>query len=217
MLTGKSIPFFRRSFTLLLLLPLFGQVANASPPPPSRFFSVDAGYVTTSSSNYGNGLVYGISIIEGEGRIGFAIVTSAFSNSIFYDAEVMSGEAQKIYRYEEKFSDFYITILATFRPSIFDSSSRILGGIGPQVHFLRATKYYITDGYSVSARDFRLGMGIWLRFHRQIHIFGNTAIVITATHSWAQGAGENIEPFEYTVPDEGLAFPAVTAGLAFPF
>jgi len=191
--------------------------SHAAKKPPTRLFSLDAGYIDTGSSKYGDGMIFGASIIEGEGRVGFGIVTSTFSNSITYSVTIPSGDEQQIYNYEEKFSDFFVTILATFRPNLGSQSRHLVGGIGPQVHFLKATKYYITDGYSVSARDFRLGLGIWLRFLQRIHAFGNTAIVITATHSWAEPAGETVEPFEYTVPDEGLAFPTVTAGLAFPF
>ncbi len=161
-------------------------------------------------------MIIGASIIEGQGRIGFGIVTSTFANSIKYDVSISSGESERVYHYEEEFSDFFVTVLATFRPD--QTGSRpVIGGIGPQVHFLKATKYYITDGYSISARDFRLGIALWLRFHQRIDAFGNTAIVITASHCWAQRAGDNIDPLEYTVPEEALAFPTITAGLAFPF
>ena len=182
----------------------------------SRSFSAGLGYVNTSSDNYGSGLTYGASIIEGTGRIGFGISAYRFSNSIAYQTFVKTGEQTTRFDYEEDFSDFYLTIMATYNLRPGGDETHLMAGLGPQVHFLAATKHFITDRYSVTARDFRLGMGIALRLERRIYAFGSLAFVVTAMWSWAQ-AGQAFDPlYEYQTPAESFTFPTITAGVAWP-
>jgi hypothetical protein len=183
----------------------------------TRLISIDLGYVHTSSDNYGSGLTYGLAVTEGEGRIGFGFTAQRFSNSIFYQTSIKSGEDLTVFRYEEALSDFYITIMGTYNRTLGGNTTHLTAGIGPQVHFVNATKYYITDGYSLTARDFRLGVGFLLRYEHRFYAFGNLTFVLTASYSWAE-SGEGIDPlYGYEPPPESLTLPALTAGLAFPF
>jgi hypothetical protein len=182
-----------------------------------RLFSIDLGYVGTSSDNYGSGFTYGLAITEGEGRIGFGIAARGFSNSIFYDKTVPSKDGTTVFEYKESLSDFYITIMATYNRTYGANTTTLLAGLGPQVHFIGGTKYYMTERYSDTARDFRLGVGFLLRYEQRLYAFGNLAFVLSAQYSWAE-AGREIHPLEgYGPPPESLSLPAVTAGLAFPF
>jgi hypothetical protein len=181
-----------------------------------RLFSIDVGHIETASSKFGSGLIYGGTIIEGTGRIGFGITARNFANSISYDRSIKVEEGVQTFQYEEKFSDFYLTVLATYNRRLNRNSTHILTGIGPQVHFVRATKYFVTDGYSVGARDFRIGIGLLLRLQQRIPAFGRMAFVLTLTQSWAESGGE-ISLYDYETPHESLTFSAATAGLAFPF
>ena len=204
----------KNKFAIWLLLILV--IVPAYPCRGGRLFSIDVGYVDTESSNFGSGVIYGASIIEGTGRIGFGIAGRRFTNSILYDRSIKVGDAEAVYEYEEAFSDFYVTVLATYNLRFGDNSTHIVAGMGPQVHFVKATKYFITDGYSVAARDFRLGLGILLRLQQRIPAFGRMAFVLTSTYSWAE-TGNDMGPYDYQTPHESMSFPSVTAGLAFPF
>lgn len=198
----------------LLLLVLL--VASAYPCRADRLFSIDVGYVDTESSKFGSGITYGASIIEGTGRIGFGLTGRRFANSMLYDRSIKVGDGEETYEYEEAFSDFYVTVLATYNMRFGENSTHIVAGMGPQVHFVKATKYFITDGYSVAARDFRLGLGILLRLQQRIPAFGRMAFVVTSTYCWAE-TGDEMSLYDYQTPQESMAFPSVTAGLAFPF
>lgn len=196
---------------------LLPALAFADPCFADRSFSVDLGYVRTSSNNYGSGLTYGGAITEGTGRIGFRVSAQRFSNSISYETLVKTGTGTTLFAYEEDFSDFHVSIMATYNLRSSGSATHLLAGIGPQVHFLHATKHFITDHYSLTARDFRLGMGVLLRLKRRIYAFGSLAFVIAAMYSWAQ-AGEGFDPlYEYRAPAESFTFPTITAGFALPF
>ncbi|MFH1314302.1 MAG: hypothetical protein ABIJ00_13885 [Candidatus Eisenbacteria bacterium] len=199
---------------LLALLPVmvFPHTGLAA-----RLISIDLGYVGTSSENYGSGLTYGLAITEGKGKIGFGIVAQRFSNSVFYDRPIESGTGTRIFKYEEALSDFYLTIMATYNRRFGVNTTTLLAGLGPQVHFITGTKYYITDGYSLTARDFRLGVGLLLRYEQRFYAFGNLTFVLTGQYSWAE-AGRDVDPLQgYGPAPESLSLPAVTAGLAFPF
>jgi hypothetical protein len=202
---------FHTGLFLLLLGLLLTSVCEAD-----RMFSIDAGYLDTHSSEFGSGLIYGASIIEGTGRIGFGVTARRFSNSIFYDRSIKVGDGAQTFEYEELFSDFYITVLASYNMRFGENSTHVLAGAGPQVHFIKATKYFITDGYSVAARDFRMGFGLLLRIQQRVYALGGMAVVLTSTYSWAESGGE-LTLYDYGTPGESIAFPAVTAGLAFPF
>jgi hypothetical protein len=183
----------------------------------ARLISIDLGYVGTSSDNYGSGFTYGLAITEGKGKIGFGIATQRFSNSIFYERPIETGTGTRIFKYEEALSDFYLTIMATYNRRFGVNSTTLLAGLGPQVHFITGTKYYITDGYSLTSRDFRLGVGLLLRYEQRFYAFGNLTFVLTTQYSWAE-AGRDIDPLQgYGPAPESLSLPAVTAGLAFPF
>jgi hypothetical protein len=203
-----------KSAICLLLLLLF--MASISPCRADRLFSVDVGYVDTESSSFGSGITYGASIIEGTGRIGFGLTGRRFANSVLYDRTIKVGDGEGTFEYEEMFSDFYVTVLATYNMRFGGNSTQIVAGMGPQVHFVKATKYFITDGYSVAARDFRLGLGILLRLQQRIPAFGRMAFVVTSTYSWAE-TGDEMSLYDYQTPQESMSFPSVTAGLAFPF
>ena len=182
-----------------------------------RMISVDLGYVGTSSDNYGSGFTYGLAITEGKGKIGFGIAAQRFSNSIFYERPIESGTGTRIFKYEEALSDFYLTIMATLNRKSRGNSTTLLAGLGPQVHFVTGTKYYVTDGYSLTSRDFRLGVGLLLRYEQRFYAFGNLTFVLTAQYSWVE-AGKDVDPLQsYAPPPESMSLPAVTAGLAFPF
>ncbi len=199
---------------LLALLPImvFPHTCLAA-----RLVSVDLGYVGTSSDNYGSGFTYGLAITEGKGKIGFGIAAQRFSNSILYERPIESGTGTRIFKYEEALSDFYLTIMATYNRRFGVNSTTLLAGLGPQVHFITGTKYYITDGYSLTARDFRLGVGLLLRYEQRFYAFGDLTFVLTTQYSWAE-AGKDIDPLQsYGPAPESLSLPAVTAGLAFPF
>jgi hypothetical protein len=181
-----------------------------------RMISIDLGYVDTETKTYGEGLVYGASIIEGKGRIGFGVALRRFSNSILYDVSIKEASGTLIFQYEEAFSDFYLNILATYNLRFSQNTTHIVAGIGPQVHFVQATKYFITEGYSVSARDYRLGVGAILRLEHRIHAFGRMAFVVNAGYSWAD-SGDELSIYDYQTPQGSMTFPTITAGLAFPF
>jgi hypothetical protein len=190
---------------------------TALPSRAERRVSIDVGYVDTGSINYGSGLVYGATITEGTGRIGFAITFRRFSNSVFYSTEVKSGENTLIFDYEEAFSDFIVSGMPTYNIRIGGYSNHIILGFGPQVHFIRSEKFFVTDGYSMAARDFRLGAGVMLRYERRLEMFGDLAFSLTAGQSWSEDGPDFDSIYEYGTPPEAVAFPTITAGLAFTF
>lgn len=196
---------------------LIGSILLAPPCSAGRRFSVDIGYVDTGSPSFGSGLTYGATITEGTGRIGFAITFRTFSNSVSYNTEVKSGDDTIIFDYEEEFSDFYISAMPTYSIWVGSRSNHVLLGFGPQVHFVRSEKFYISDGFSMTARDFRLGAGVVLRYERRMEMFGGIAFALTAGQSWSEDGAEYLELYEYRPPPEAISFPIVTAGLAFSF
>jgi hypothetical protein len=208
MIAGKC-----RVWLLIVLL----VVALPHPGSARRLLSVDLGYVTTSSDNYGSGFTYGLTITEGVGTIGFGIAARSFSNSIYYDTEVPSGGGTKVFKYKEDLSDFYITIMATYSRTYGAGTATLLAGLGPQVHFVAGTKEYQTERYSERSRDFRLGVGFLLRYEHRFYALGNLALVVSAQYSWAE-EGREVSPWDaYSPPPESLSLPAITAGFAFPF
>jgi hypothetical protein len=187
----------------------------ATPCSADRLAGIDLGYVHTPSSNYDAGLVYGAHLFEGSGKIGFGVMADRFVNSIAYQTQIKSGGQTIIYRYEETFSDFYVSILATYWLKNSGSSSRVLLAMGPQIHFLTATKEYKLENYAQSARTSRLGFGVMLHYQRRIWAFGDMALVLNTAYSWAQSGSLMLD--EYTPPHESISITTITAGLAFPF
>jgi hypothetical protein len=202
---------------ILVTLLLIAHMVPALPCSAGRRISVDIGYVETGSTNFGSGLTYGATITEGTGRIGFAITFRRFSNSISYSTEVKSGEDTIIFDYEEEFSDFYISAMPTYNFWLGSRSNHMLLGFGPQVHFVRSEKFYISDGFSMTARDFRLGAGVVLRYERRMDMFGGVAFALTAGQSWSEDRSDHPDPYDYKTPPEAISFPILTAGLAFSF
>ena len=178
---------------------------------------IDIGYVYTPSSNYDTGLVYGAHLFEGSGKIGFGVMADRFVNSITYATVIKSGGEIITYRYDETFSDFFVSILATYWLKNGGKPSQILLAMGPQIHFLTATKEYKLENYAQSARASRLGFGIMLHYQRRIPAFGSMALVLNAAYSWAQSGALVPDVYEYTPPYESISITTVTAGLAFPF
>ena len=183
-----------------------------------QLLSVNLGYVDTPTSSYGNGFVYGATITEGTGRIGFGIALRRFSNSIRYDRAIKTGGGEMLFEYEEVYSDFYLTIMATYNhPAKRRGKNYILAGIGPQVHFIRATKYYITDRFSRGVGESRLGIGLLIQYHRRMEMFGGIAFILSAMHSRTESGTEFNPLIDYAPPPESVNPTTITAGLAFPF
>ena len=188
-----------------------------SPSLAMRRFSLDGGYITTSQSRYGSGLVYGATIMEGVGRFGFGLSVQRFANSFTSQRMVLDTRTGKMvtYAYADRISDFFLTILATYMRANPTKATLLIAGLGPQVHFLTADgDYYIKDS-AVTARDSRLGLGAMLRYERAISMFGRTTFIATAGLSWMQPGIELAD--EYTPPPEGMTSASITVGLAFPF
>ena len=170
--------------------------------------------MATSVAKYGQGMVYGATIMEGTGRIGFGLAFARHANSISYAKTIKVSGQPVTYRYEETFSDFHVSILATYSHENASKTHVLLLALGPEVNFLTATKQYIVEGYSHSAQVPRLGLGVIARYERVIPAFGRTKAFLSVAGSWMEGA---IETDEYAPPAESMGSAAVTAGLAFPF
>jgi hypothetical protein len=207
-----------RSIPRIFLVTLILAPSVAGPCAAAQLLSLDLGYIDTPTSSYGRGFVYGATLTEGTGRIGFGVALRRFSNSIRYDRAIKVGGGETVFEYEEAFADFYLTIMATYNhPAKERSQNRLLAGIGPQVHFVRATKYYITDRYSRGVNETRLGIGFLVRYHRRMEMFGGIAFILSAMHSRTE-SGTKFNPLtDYAPPPESVNPTTVTAGLAFPF
>jgi hypothetical protein len=176
--------------------------------------SVDMGYFGTGTSKYGSGFVYGLGLTEGRGKIGFGITALRFASRYTGDTTTVTPEG-KIYTtdLEETITDFYITVLATYRLDHVGKNNRLILGVGPQVHFVNSS-IQIGD-VKLSGRSSRLGLGVILRYQRRIEMFGKTALVLTVAHSYRQSVASHTD--QYEPPRESLNIATVTAGLAFPF
>jgi hypothetical protein len=175
--------------------------------------SIDLGYYDTPSGTYQDGLIYGLSVTEGTGKLGFGVTAWRFSNT-HPGVIVVDGPDGKPHEteFEESVSDFYITFLAVYRLKPAGKNQLMLAG-GPQVHFLNSTLQ--VGELSWGARDFRLGMGAMVRYQRRIEMFGKTAFVLAGTYSHMQSVSSRTD--QYEVPTASVNIGTVTAGLAFPF
>ena len=198
----------------LLLLGTFAVALGAGPALASRELSADLGYIVTSETRYGSGLVYGVSVIEGSGRFGLGISYMRFTNSNSTQRPVKVGQDVIVYKYKEEFSDSYVSVMATWTYST-RAGPRLIAGVGPQVHFLSATKHYVVERYVQTARESRLGIGATLRYYRGLEIFGGIRLLVAASYSWME-SGVEVQDV-YAPPPQGLNSAAITAGLAFPF
>lgn len=189
-------------------------ICIAPPSHAERRFAIHLGYVTSSASAYGDGLIYGATILEGKGHYGFGISMLRFDNSISYQRVTKQTQGVVVRKYQETFSDFTLGILGTYTRENSSGSARFVAGMGPEVHFLNADRQAITEGYTLSAKSTRLGLGIMARVERVISIFGGTRAHLGAGYSWME-SGVPVD--EYSPPLGGANSVAVTAGLAFPF
>jgi len=200
-----------RAITLLVALVLVGpSICRAE-----NKLSIDLGYVDTSSRDYSFGLVYGVSITEGSGKVGFGVLARRFANTVSWQTEILVDKTIQVFEYQETFSDFYISGMATFNLRNSHNETFLLAGLGPQIHFLTATKLFVVEGVEITGRDFRLGVGAILRYQHSIGMFGGTALVLTGAYSWASSV-EAVKD-DYAPPTESLTFSTITAGLAFAF
>lgn len=173
--------------------------------------SVDLGYVYTGNRNYGDGLAYGISLVEGKRKLNLAIVARFFSNSTSYLAPDNKRKFQEDHR------DFFVAPGAAFSIKSSDASTIVSIGLGPQVHFLSATKHHLSEQFSQTARESRVGLGLFLRYYRRMEILSGTAFVAMLTQSWTQKGSKPIDPSEYVVPSEPIHALTLTIGIGFGF
>ena len=203
-----------RHHLMLVLCFILPVVASTIPCCADRMVSVDLGYFGTTSSKFGSGLVYGLGLTEGSGKIGFGITALRFANTSTGDTTTVTPEG-KIYttELEEKVNDFFITILATYRFIDAKKTDHLILGVGPQIHLVNS-EIQIGD-IKLSGRSSRLGVGLIFRYHRRIEMFGETALVVTGAYSYVQDVASHTD--QYEPPRESLSLATVTAGLAFPF
>jgi hypothetical protein len=176
--------------------------------------SIDMGYVGTTSDTWGQGLVYGIGVTEGKGKFGFGLTAWRFSNTAPVEVLGLDPDGKVItVEFDEKANDFYLTFLVTYHINSPEVKNHMMLGLGPQVHFLNSSLE--NPSLKLSARDFRLGLSGFFRYQRRIDMFGRTALVITATYGHMQSAASLTD--QYEVPNHGMDFGTITAGLAFPF
>lgn len=199
----------RRTLILLALAAGLGT----TPAAAFQDFAPEIGYVTTSESVYGSGLVYGATIMEGTGRFGLGLSYMRLGNSWFYEHRVKVGP-DSVFRYQEDYVDSYVSILGTWMHGK-SPKEQFIAGIGPQIHFLSATKHSVVQGSVESARDSRLGIGALVRYRHRIEMFGSMSLVVAAWFSWMESGVEMLDV--YTPPAEGMTSAAITVGLAFPF
>ena len=175
----------------------------------------ELGYTATSDSGFGSGFVYGGSVIEGTGRLGLALSLLGFNNTISYSHLVKTGGPDSVFSYEEKFSDFCLGIFGAWMLERADKKTRLVAALGPEVHFLKATKLYVVQRFSETARESRLGAGAMVRYERRLEMFGRTTLLVSASFSWMESGIRRTDI--YTPPPEGMTSGALTVGLAFHF
>ncbi len=199
---------------LVVLCFVLPVVASSVPCFGDRMVSVDVGYFGTTSSEFGNGLVYGLGLTEGSGKIGFGITALRFANTYTGDTTTVTpGGKSYTTDFEETVNDFFITILAIYRLADAKKTHRLLLGAGPQIHLVNSEIQI--GAIKLSARSSRLGLGLMFRYHRRIEMFGETAFVVTGAYSYVQDVASHTD--QYEPPRESLGLATVTAGLAFPF
>ena len=194
-------------YTLSILI--FMSIFSSPCKPADNKFSFDLGYVYTGNQKYGDGFTYGFSIVESKRWMSFAMVARLFSNSY------LAPDNQR--RFEEIHRDFFITTAASFNLRIQGGSSVLSLGLGPQIHFLSATKHHISEHYSQTARESRLGWGLFLRYYRRMEIFSGVAFAVMITQSWSQRGSEPVDPYEYVVPIDAIHPLTLTLGIGFEF
>lgn len=198
----------------ILVLGILTVGLAATPAAANRELTPELGYVVTSEPKYGSGLVYGVSLMEGDGRLGLGLTFLRLESSSSWEKSLKTGEEFTVYRYREELSDSYVGILATWMHGK-QPKRRLVVGAGPQIHFLSATKQYVLEKYALNVRESRLGIGALVRYQRQIEMFGKTSLVVTASYSWMESGVELMGT--YAPPADGLTSAALTLGLAFPF
>jgi hypothetical protein len=176
--------------------------------------SVDFGYRSTTSSQFGDGFAYGLGLTEGKGKVGFGIKTLRFANTCRGDTATVNSEGQVFTaEFEDHFVDFFITFMGTYHLNAPSAKNRFTAGVGPQVHFVNSSRKFST--FSYSDRDFRIGAGALIMYRRRIDMFGDTALVVTASYSHMQSVDSRTDLYE--VPTRSMDIATLTAGIAFPF
>ena len=180
----------------------------------ARMISVDLGYVSTTSPSFESGFTYGLGVTEGRGKIGFGITAMRFSNTVPRELAGLGPDGKPIKsEFDETVHDFYITFLATYHLNSPEMKNHMILGMGPQVHFVNSRLE--NPSIKFTARDYRLGIGGFFRYHRRIEMFGRTALVVTATYGHMQSVASTTD--QYEPPTHSMNFGTITAGLAFPF
>jgi hypothetical protein len=203
-----------RRIPVLALLAVALAALPAAPAAAFRELTPEIGYMAASESVYGRGLVYGATLIEGTGRFGLGISYTRFANSLAYEHTVKQGEDVQVFNYKEDLADSYVGIMGIWMPA-GSSRGRLIAGVGPQVHFLSATKHYIVQRFTENARESRLGIGVSVRWQRRLEMFGGISLTAAASCSWME-PGVAL-PDVYTPPAAGMTSAAFTLGLALPF
>lgn len=208
-----SLGCFRHRLALALSTG-FLLLVSTVPCSADRMVSVDVGYFGTTSSKFGSGLVYGLGLTEGSGKIGFGITVLRFSHTYRGDTTTVTSEG-KVFTssLEETVNDFFLTIMATYQRGNEESVHRIILGAGPQVHMV-SSSMQIGD-IKLSGRSSRLGFGLVFRYHRQIRMFGEAALAVTAAYSYVQKVAAHTD--QYEPPRESFSLATVTVGFAHPF
>jgi hypothetical protein len=185
--------------------------ALASPALGLRKIAPEIGYRITSRDDYGSAFAYGVSLIEGAGRFGWGFTFLGHSNSTLWESTTKQG----VFRHKEELSDNCLTLLGTWIRQSPEAGTVLVAGLGPQIHFLGGTRIHFDQGYSESARESRLGIGLLGRYERPVPALGSTTFIVTASFSWMEAGVEPVEV--YGLPAAALTSGAVTIGLAFPF
>jgi hypothetical protein len=185
----------------------------AAPCLADRMVSFDVGYFATTSSAFGDGLIYGLCATEGSGKIGFGLTAMRFANTSKGDTSTVTSDG-KVHTtdFEETVNDFYLTILATYRHGGGEKTHRLIVGVGPQVHFVNSN-IQIGD-VGLSGRSSRLGAGLIFRYHKRIEMFG-ADLVASAAYSYVQKVAAHTD--QYEPPREAFSLATITVGIAFPF
>jgi hypothetical protein len=199
---------------LVFALCLVMAVATATPAFAGRMLSVDVGYFGTTSSNFGNGPVYGLGLTEGSGKIGFGITALRFSHTHRGDTTTVTSDG-KIHttELEETVNDFFLTIMATYRRGDTEAADRLIMGAGPQMHLV-SSEIQIGD-VKYAGRSSRLGFGLVFRYYRRIEMFGNSALAVTGAYSYVHKVAAHTD--QYEPPRETFSLATLTVGFALPF
>jgi hypothetical protein len=188
---------------------------RATPAQAARRAGLEAGHLRTSSGWYGSGLVYGVTILEGTGRLGLGITMMRTSSSRAFGTTTKTG----IYRHTDNFADFCLTVLPIWMRADDKHRTVLYAGMGPQVHIITADRQHTDEGFAESVRQSRLGIGLLGRCERKIEAFGDAAVTASAACSWMESGNDtSADPYApFAPPASSVTSVAVTVGLSLPF